>query len=155
MWNKKCSIILSIVTCFIVSAIITVGLFLGPWVIKTWFTSYRGWNAGSFQVQDAVTLFKFAFYPSAVFAYIILYNLIKLLFNIKNEQIFIENNIKHLRRISWGCIAVAFITLASGLFYIPYLFVAVAAGFLGLMLRIVKNAFQSAVTLREENDLTI
>lgn len=155
MWNRKCSIILSIVICFIVSAIITIGLFLGPWAVETWFTSYRGWNAGSFQVQDAVTLFKVAFYPSACFAYITLYNLIKLLFNIKDEQIFIDNNIKHLRRISWGCIAVAFITFASSLFYIPYLFVSVAAGFVGLMLRIVKNAFQSAIALREENDLTI
>lgn len=154
MWNRKNSVILSIVICFIIAAVITVGLFLGPWAVETWFTTYRGWN-GSFQIYDAVTLFKFAFYPSAVFAYITLYSLIRLLFNIKDEQIFIDANVKYLRRISWGCIAVSFITLISGFFYIPYFFIAVAAGFVGLMLRIVKNAFQSAVALREENDLTI
>lgn len=154
MWNRKNSVILSIVICFIIAAVITVGLFLGPWAVETWFTTYRGWN-GSFQIYDAVTLFKFAFYPSAVFAYITLYSLIRLLFNIKDEQIFIDANVKYLRRISWGCIAVSFITLISGFFYIPYFFIAVSAGFVGLMLRIVKNAFQSAVALREENDLTI
>ncbi len=154
MWNRKNSVILSIVICFIVAAVITVGLFLGPWAVETWFTTYRGWN-GSFQIYDVVTLFKLAFYPSAVFAYMTLYSLIRLLFNIKDEQIFIDTNVKYLRRISWGCIAVSFITLISGFFYIPYFFIAVAAGFVGLMLRIVKNAFQSAVALREENDLTI
>ncbi len=154
MWNRKNSVILSIVICFIIAAVITVGLFLGPWAVETWFTTYRGWN-GSFQIYDAVTLFKFAFYPSAVFAYITLYSLIRLLFNIKDEQIFIDANVKYLRRISWGCIAVSFITLICGFFYIPYFFITVAAGFVGLMLRIVKNAFQSAVALREENDLTI
>ncbi len=154
MWNKNNSVILSIIICFIISAVITVGLFLGPWAVETWFTTYRGWN-GSFQIYDAVTLFKFAFYPSAVFAYITLYSLIKLLFNIKNGQIFTDNNVKYLRRISWSCIAVCIITLISGVFYIPYLFVSVAAGFVGLMLRVVKNAFQCAVALREENDLTI
>ena len=154
MWNRKNSVILSIVICFIIATVITVGLFLGPWAVETWFTTYRGWN-GSFQIYDAITLFKFTFYPSAVFAYMTLYSLIRLLFNIKGEQIFIDTNVKYLRRISWGCIAVSFITLISGFFYIPYFFIAVAAGFVGLMLRIVKNAFQSAVALREENDLTI
>ncbi len=155
MWNKKSSVILSLIICFISTAIVTLGLFLGPWIVELWFTSYRGWNSGSFQMYDMITLFKIAFYPSSVFAYITLYSLIRLLFNIKNDHIFIENNIKYLRRISWSCIAVAVITLISGIFYIPYLFMAVAAGFVGIMLRVVKNAFQSAIALREENELTI
>lgn len=155
MWNKKSSVILSIIICFIATAIVTAGLFFGPWAVEIWFTHYRGWNSGSFQIYDMLTLFKAAFYPSSVFAYITLYSLIRLLFNIKNEQIFIKNNIKYLRRISWSCIAVAVIALISGVFYIPYSFIAVAAGFVGIMLRVVKNAFQSAIVLREENELTI
>lgn len=154
MWNKKSSVILSIVICFVFLTVLTAFVFLGPWAVETWFTIYRGWN-GSFQIYDAVTLFKFAFYPSAVLGYITLYSLIRLLFNIKNEQIFTEKNVKYLRRISWCCITVAVITLISGFFYIPYSFIAVAAGFIGLMLRVVKNAFQNAVALREENELTI
>ena len=44
---------------------------------------------------------------------------------------------------------------SGGVFYLPFCFIAVAAGFVGLMLRIVKNVMQSAVEIREENELTI
>jgi hypothetical protein len=40
-------------------------------------------------------------------------------------------------------------------FYIPFLFVAIAAAFVGLMLRVVKNVMQNAVEISEENELTI
>ncbi|MBR2937453.1 MAG: DUF2975 domain-containing protein [Oscillospiraceae bacterium] len=51
--------------------------------------------------------------------------------------------------------AVSAITLFAGILYIPYLFVSVAAGFVGLMLRVVKNVMENAVQLKEENELTI
>ena len=37
----------------------------------------------------------------------------------------------------------------------PFMFVALAGGFVGMLLRVLKNVMQSAVELREENDLTI
>ena len=37
----------------------------------------------------------------------------------------------------------------------PFMFVAAAGGFTGMLLRVLKNVMQSAVELREENDLTI
>ncbi len=155
MWNKKSSVILSLVICFIFLIVLTVLVFLGPWFFKLWLTVYRGWKDDSVSLYHMIRLFKIAFYPCSIFGYITLYSLIRLLFNIKNEHIFIDKNVKYLRRISWSCIVVAFITLISGFFYIPYSFIAVAAGFIGLMLRVVKNAFQCAVALREENELTI
>lgn len=155
MWDRKHSVTLSIIICFILLAILTALVFIGPWIVEIWFTKYRGWAQGSFAVQDMLTLFKICFYPCAVFAYITLYSLIKMLFNIKRDEIFTEYNTKALRRISWCCLAVAIITFAGGIFYVPFLFVAIAAGFMGLMLRIIKNVMQNAVALREENDLTI
>ena len=155
MWNKKSSITLSIVICFIFLTVLTVLVFLGPWLFKMWLTNYRGWIDDSVYLFDMVIVFALTFYPCAVFGYITLHSLIKLLFNIKKEEIFINQNVKYLRRISWCCIVVAIITLASGFFYLPYSFIAVAAGFVGILLRVVKNAFQNAVVLREENELTI
>ncbi len=155
MWNSKKSVNLSIIVCFVFGIILTAGLFLGPWAVEQWFVLYRGWHKDTFAMQDMLTLFKFCFYPSAVFAYITLYSLIKLLFNIKKQQIFIDINVKYLRRISWCCFAVALITLIGGVFYIPFLLVAVAAAFVGLMLRIVKNVMQNAVEINDENSLTI
>ena len=60
-----------------------------------------------------------------------------------------------LRRCSWCCMAVAAICLVftAALFY--FLLVAAAAAFIGLILRVIKNVFQQALALKEENDYTI
>lgn len=155
MWNRKSSVMLSIVVCFVVAVILTVGLFLGPWAIEKWFTVYRGWSDGGPALKSMVTLFCACYYPSSVFAYITLYSLLRLLFNIKKDDIFIMANAKYLRRISWCCFVVAIITFVGGIFYIPFSFVAVAAAFVGLMLRVVKNVMQNAVVIKAENELTI
>ncbi len=155
MWNIKRSVTLSIVVCFIFVGLLTVSLFAGPWFVKFWFTVYRGWQPSGEAMQNMSTLFATCFYPCAFFAYITLYSLLKLLFNIKRQEIFIESNVKYLRRISWCCFAVAFITLVGGILYIPFLLIAIAAALVGLMLRIVKNVMQNAVEISEENELTI
>ena len=155
MWNRKRSVTLSIVVCFIFAVILTLGLFFGPWVVEMWFSAYRGWNDNALVLKTIITQFCACYYPSSIFAYITLYSLIKLLSNIKRDEIFITANTKHLRRISWCCFIVAFITLIGGLFYIPFLCISIAAAFVGLMLRIVKNVMQNAVEINEENQLTI
>lgn len=155
MWNRKRSVTLSVAACFAFTAILTAGLFFGPWAVKMWFVAFRGWDGDGSAMRDMITLFASCFYPCAVLAYITLYSLLRLLFNIKKDQIFIPGNVKYLRHISWCCFAVAGITLVGGVFYIPFSAVAVAAAFMGLMLRVVKNVMQSAVEIREENELTI
>lgn len=155
MWNKKASVILSIVICFIFLAVLTAGLFFGVWFVKTWMITYRGFEQDGQALHNMLTLFKYCFYPCAVFAYTTLYCLLKLLFNIKNSEVFVKANVKYLRIISWCCFAVAIITFLSSIFYVPYLFISVAAAFVGLMLRVVKNVMQNAVAIREENELTI
>lgn len=155
MWNRKRSVTLSIVVCFVFVVLLTALLFLSPWLINVWFTVYRGWKESGAAIQDVSTLFIGCFYPCAAFAYITLYSLLRLLFNIKKDEIFISTNVKYLRRISWCCFAVAIITLIGGIFYVPFLLIAVAAAFMGLMLRIIKNVMQNAVEINEENELTI
>ena len=155
MWNRKRSVKLSIAVCFIFVALLTIGLFLGPIAVKLWFTIYRGFTSNGVAIKNMITLFSAIFYPSAIFAYITLYSLIKLLFNIKNDEIFNDTNVKYLRRIYYCCFAVAFITLVGGILYIPFGFIAIAAAFVGLMLRIVKNVMQNAVEIKAENELTI
>lgn len=155
MWNRKRSVSLSLGVCYLVCALLTVGLFLGPWAIKTWFCFYRGWSENGEAMARMLTLFKVCFYPCAVLGFVTLYSLIRLLVNIKNDAIFITANVKYLRCISWCCFAVSLITLVAGVLYIPYLFICIAAGFIGLMLRVVKNVMENAVELKEENELTI
>lgn len=155
MWNRKRSATLSIIVCFVFVTVLTVALFIGPWAVKWWFILYRGWSEAKPALAEMMVVFKCCFYPSAAFAYIALYSLIKLLLNIKKERIFISQNVTYLRFISWCCFAVALITLVCGILYIPYLAIFVAAAFVGLLLRVVKNVMQNAVEIKEENELTI
>ena len=155
MWNSKKSTALSIIVCFIFLFILTASLFAGPYCMKLWFVLYRGFRENGEALQRMLSLFNWCFYPCAVFAYVTLYSLLKLLFNIKHQNIFIPNNVTYLRVISWCCFAVALITLIGGFFYLPFFVVAVAAAFVGLMLRVVKNVMHRAVEIKAENELTI
>ncbi len=155
MWCRKQSAVVSIVVCFVFLVVLTALVFFGPWVATQWLVRFRGMSADGELLQRMILLFKWCFYPCAVFAYVALYCLLKLLFNIKLDNTFITQNVGYLRCISWCCLGVTVITAIGGCFYLPFGVIAIAAAFMGLMLRIVKNVLQSAVEIKEENELTI
>lgn len=155
MWNSKKSAVFSIAVCFILVFALLVFIFFGPWIFEFYMTAYRGFKPGGEALAMLKTVFASCFYPSAIFAAIILYSLIKLLFNIKAEKTFIGENVTYLKVVSWCCFVIGVITLAGAFFYMPFGFVALAGGFVGMLLRVLKNVMQSAVELRQENDLTI
>ena len=47
------------------------------------------------------------------------------------------------------------VCLVSCLYYLPFIAVAIAAGFMALIVRIIKNIFQQAIDMKAELDLTI
>lgn len=96
-----------------------------------------------------------SFYSLLVPTVAALWNLYRLLKNISREEIFVEPNVRCLRVISWACYLAAFICLLSAGYYLPFGFVAIMAGFMGLILRVVKNVFAEAVALKQEADYTI
>ena len=49
----------------------------------------------------------------------------------------------------------AIISLISTFYYFPWIFIAVAAAFMGLIVRVVKNVVAQAVELKNESELTI
>ena len=155
MWNGKKSVKLSIVVCFVLSAILLLLVIFGPAVFKLYMTAYRGFKPDGEAMQRLSATFAWCFYPSAVFSGVILYSLLKLLFNIKKGEVFINHNATLLRVISWCCFAISIITFIGAFFYMPFGFIALAGGFVGMMLRVLKNVIQAAVQMREENDLTI
>lgn len=155
MVKNKTSVKFSIGICLALSAILLVLVIFGGYIFELYMTAYRGFSATGKALLMLKKTFGFCFYPSAVFASVILYSLLKLLFNIKNEEIFIAQNTNYLRTVSWCCIIIAVITFIGGFFYMPFMFVSAAGGFTGMLLRVLKNVMQSAVELREENDLTI
>ena len=155
MWNSKRSVKLSITVCFALVVVLVVLAIFGPMLFKLYMTGYRGFVPDGEPMQRLSKTFAWCFYPSSIFSGIILYSLLKLLFNIKGGEVFINQNVKLLRGVSWCCVAISIITFVGAFFYMPFGFVALAGGFVGMMLRVLKNVMQSAVEIREENDLTI
>ena len=155
MWNTKRSVYLSIVVCIALSIILFGLIFFGLPLFELFMTHFRGVAPESGVLEILKKAFAGCFYPSALFAGMMLYALLKLLFNIKNDDVFIRKNVTYLKMISWGCFIIGTITLAGCIFYMPFLFVSAAGGFTGILLRVLSNVMQRAVELKEENDLTI
>ncbi|MDR3295041.1 MAG: DUF2975 domain-containing protein [Clostridiales Family XIII bacterium] len=96
------------------------------------------------------------YYACCIPALVALLCLDRLLGNIKKERVFVEENVKALRTISWCCFAEALLFAAAALYYAHILLVpAIAMAFFGLILRVVKNVIDAAVSLKTENDFTI
>lgn len=136
------SIIISYAACGIVGLCIIAAMFLVPSFLVNYYKEQRG---------DILL----CFYPCSVLGLAALASLVFLLKNIMAGEIFCRPNVRLLWIISNCCFTVAVITLAGGFFWLPYFAIAAAAGFMGLILRIVKNVMQKGTEIREENDLTV
>ena len=94
-------------------------------------------------------------YLAAAAALVIVTALDRLLSNIRHDKVFTPANVKILRLISYCCFAVSVIFIYFS-FIRPFAWlVVIAAAFFGLILRVIKNVFEQAIILKEENDFTI
>ena len=149
MWNNKKSILLSRIFIFIFMVIAMLGVLFGYQLIQ-WFVGFS-----RAEVQDKEILFMITSYSSAIFVVVTLYQLNRLLSNISKDNIFIVGNVKSIRICSWCCFLVAFICCVSTCYYLPFFIVSVGVAFMGLLLRIIKNIFEKAIEIQEENEFTI
>ena len=148
MWNAKRSVILSCICTKIVIVFSVLFLLTAPY----WVGLYVDYASKNTDIKNPLI---FTVYAAGIVSLVLLFSLNKLLSYIRNENVFIFDNVKLLRAISWCCFVVAVILLFSGFYYILFLFGAVAAGFFGLILRVVKNVIEQAVIIKNENDFTI
>lgn len=155
MWNLKRSATVSIVVCIVTAAILAALVPTAEWAFRWYMMTLKGMGDHSALLAHMTRVFLWCFYPCAVCAAGMLAALLKLLFNIRREHVFIKTNVVCLKVVSWGCFIVAAITVVGACFYTPFGFVAAAGAFAGVLLRVLSNVLQAAVVLREENDLTI
>ncbi len=135
--------------CVVVFALCLAALDIGAYRIAAWFAHNR------FQRAQTGYFLMGSIYCGSVFAWVCLWELWKLLRNVRRGVLFDPVNVRCMRLVSWCCVWAALICALSALYYLPFLFVAVAAGFMALIVRIVKNAFAQAITMKDELDLTI
>lgn len=149
MWNGKKSISLSKLCVLAFSAMLIGVAASAPWLVR-WFLDFSRAD-----LVGKEPLFLMTIYIGSVPAAVLLFCLYRLLHGIELDQVFIAANVEHLRRISWSCFAGAVICVASVPYYFPWAFVAVAAAFMGLIVRVIKNIIEQAVELKNESELTI
>lgn len=153
MWTKDKSLHFSLILVRILFVLIIVLCFCVPLMVHWYDITYTesiGLVGGSIYLPLSGCL-----YLAAVCGEICLWNLGKLLSNIQKDMVFTAQNCAHLRIISWCCLLAAIPFFLFGFWrYLGFL-VAIAAGFFGLILRVVKNVFEKAVILQEESDYTI
>lgn len=154
MNNCKTSVKLSLGICIFSSAALLAMTASFPVFIR-WLYSFFSGPGPNAADQSVFSVMIPAFYCCVPFAAAALFMLIRLLLNVLKDKVFIMQNVKYFRLISWCCYAVALITLISGIKYIPLLIITFAMAVVGTLLRVVKNIMHSAVEISDENDLTI
>ena len=97
----------------------------------------------------------FGFYLCVPVVLYALWCIDRLVSNVLAEKIFIQANVRYIRRIRWCCAGVSLICLPAAFFYQPLIFMVVIMAFLALVVSVVKNVIAAAVALQEESDLTI
>ena len=149
MWNGKKSISLSKFCVLIFTAMLIGTALSAPWLVRRFLDFSRADLVGT------EAFFLSTIYSGSVPAAVLLFCLYRLLHHIEIDQVFITTNVEYLRRISWSCFAGAIICSVSILYYFPWIFVAVAAAFMGLIVRVIKNIIAQAVELKNESEFTI
>ena len=96
-----------------------------------------------------------AFYLCVPIALFALYNLEKLLGNIIAGAVFLRSNVSLIRRVCICCLLVSSVCLPAAFYYPPLIFFCIVMAFLFPVVNVVRCVFDAAVTIREENDLTI
>jgi len=131
-----------------VAALVGILMFALPSLLD-WYTQRR-----FLLNQERVTV-TVAFYCCAVFIFIALWFMDGLLRSIRKGEVFVRVNVQRIRWIRLCCGIVSLICLPAALFYLPLIFLVLIMGFLCLAVSVVASVMDAAVTIREENDLTV
>ena len=149
MWSGKRSILLSKICIVLFLLVLLAVLFIAPWLLR-----WDGYTAAAVGRENE-GYFLISLYSCGAMALILLIKLYSLVFNIGKAEVFIHKNVSLLRHISWLCYGASFISLVSTAYFFPWLIIGIAAAFMGLIVRIVKNVMQQAIEIKEENEFTI
>ena len=74
---------------------------------------------------------------------------------ISRGDVFTRENVRRIRAVRWCCGGVGLICVPAAFCYYPLVFMVIIMGFLFLVVSVVCQVMDAAVTIREENDLTI
>ena len=94
-------------------------------------------------------------YIALVPAYAAALALLALLRKVQRDEIFTQKAVGNLRLVSYCCLAGSAVFAALTVYFRFAAFIAFAALFMGVILRVVKNVIARAAEVKAENDFTI
>ena len=155
LWNSKRSIILTkfcILTLMLVSVIM---MFYGKYLISR-FLILTGGAKIDISNEFSFYIITFISYILGILALLTLFCMLRFIVNLENDLVFVPQNIKWLRFISYGCLSAGLLLIiATVVYHKLFLVLSLAALFMMLIVRVIKNAFEQAIEMKEELDLTI
>ena len=81
--------------------------------------------------------------------------LFRLLLHVRKGEVFTDRSVSLIRGVSWCCLGLCIPLGILGIYFQLAWIVCFLAIFLGLSLRVCKNAFEEATQIKQENDLTV
>lgn len=155
LWNSKKSIILTKFCILALMVISVIMMFCGRYLISR-FLSITGGAKITISKELSLYIITFISYILGIIAQVTLFCMLKFVTNLEKDLVFIPQNIKWLRFISYGCLSAGLLLIIVTVVYHKlYLIFSLAALFMMLIVRVIKNAFEQAVKMKEELDLTI
>lgn len=78
-----------------------------------------------------------------------------ILLGVRKGQVFTDRTVSLIRGVSWCCLGLCIPFGILGIYFQLSWLVCLLAIFLGICLRVCKNAFEEATQIKQENDLTV
>ncbi len=153
--SSKASTNLSIALSVVFFAAIIFAAFLMPFFVNLLVGSPEEIAQRPFFVAEGegvILAIAYAVLAVAMLADVLLF---VLLLRVRTEQVFTEKSVSLIRGVSWCAVAIGVLFFALGYYFKLAIVVGVAAVFLGLCLRVVKNVIETATEIKCENDLTV
>ena len=152
--NKVSTVISLILTVLLLAALCALVFWL-PMVVNSMIDTVD--NIGNrAQITEGQRAFVLTdAYVMVTVAFVAVILLFFLLREILLERVFCSKTTRLIAAISWCCFAEGLLFLLIGIFFQLAFGVAIAACFVGLCLRVVKNVIEEATRIKSENDFTI
>ena len=155
LWNSKRSIILTKFCILALMLVSVIMMFCGKYLISR-FLILTGGAKIDISNEFSFYIITFISYMLGIIALLTLFCMLRFIVNLENDLVFVPQNIKWLRFISYGCLSAGLLLIiATVVYHKLFLVLSLAALFMMLIVRVIKNAFEQAVKMKEELDLTI
>ena len=150
MKKQNYSVMITSILVKAVFVLIIVCCIFAPFIVRIYDNRIFALFGMSVYLPTIITL-----YLAAAAALVIVIALDRLLSNIRHGKVFTLCNVKILRLISYCCFAISVIFIYFSILRPFAWLVVIAAAFFGLILRVIKNVFEQAIEIKEENDFNI